>query len=445
LDDEDWLHLQERADRLEAAQGNVSAGGPTAPSSPPGDPLRPAVLAGQDPLATVEIVNATAAESPATNGPFEAAPTVSCNGYRLEELIVRGYHQIWRAVAADGSPVAIKIVRRSDDHEERLREERDLRLRQQLNHPSLLKIIATWSDEERLYLVMELTEGSLRDRLRQRKAETSSGIPVEELLPIFRQAAEGLDYLHSQGVLHRDVKPDQLLLVGRNVRLAGFDLRHAGQDGYISAGTPAYMAPEVWRDATSKHSDQYSLACTYAEMRLGHRAFTGTDYASVMLDHLDNTPNLEPLPDEEKQVLHQALAKNAEARYSSCLAFVTALEEALGLRSYDPQESAFLAAIRDNPDDDVTRLVYADWLDEHDDIRGEIVRLEVQLADLPLTDSRFTLLRQHLQDLVSPQHRGWLRHIVSSRQSKIPNWEAILFEPLLQPTPVKRWWQFWRR
>jgi hypothetical protein len=94
------------------------------------------------------------------------------------------------------------------------------------------------------------------------------------------------------------------------------------------SGTPAYMAPEVWRGKASKYSDQYSLAYAYAELRLGHRAFASTDIASTMHDHLDSTPNLEALPEAEKLVLLKALAKQPEARFPTCVEFVRALEAA---------------------------------------------------------------------------------------------------------------------
>src|SRR5262249_33336567 len=91
------------------------------------------------------------------------------------------------------------------------------------------------------------------------------------------------------------------------------------------SGTAPYMAPEVWRRQISPHSDQYSLAVTYAELRLGRRPFTGTDMYSLMMAHVEGQPNLDTLPDAEQQVLRKALAKDPAERYSTCSQFAGAL------------------------------------------------------------------------------------------------------------------------
>src|SRR5262249_35438627 len=79
----------------------------------------------------------------------------------------------------------------------------------------------------------------------------------------------------------------------------------------------------------SRHSDQYSLAATYAELRLNRRIFDGNDMMQMMLQHVERTPNLEPLPQAEQHVLLKALAKKAAERYGSCLEFWEALHQAL--------------------------------------------------------------------------------------------------------------------
>ena len=95
------------------------------------------------------------------------------------------------------------------------------------------------------------------------------------------------------------------------------------------AGTPAFMAPEMWAGKAANNSDQYSLAFTYAELRLGRRPLEGGDFVQVMTSALEGTPNLEGLSLAEQTVLRRALAKKPEDRYESCTDFVEALERAV--------------------------------------------------------------------------------------------------------------------
>ena len=143
-----------------------------------------------------------------------------------------------------------------------------------LRHPFLLQTQAYSQEDDRLFIVMELADKSLRDRLKECRAAGLQGIPVTELLTYFKESAEALDFLHEKHILHRDIKPENILLLQGHAKVADFGLAKGQQSHMATAtgsGTPLYMAPEVWRNKLSAQSDQYSLALAYAELRLDRR------------------------------------------------------------------------------------------------------------------------------------------------------------------------------
>src|SRR5205085_5340600 len=115
-------------------------------------------------------------------------------------------------------------------------------------------------------------------------------------------------------------------------KLADFGLARLQQTGVTASvsgsGTPAYMSPEVWRGRAGPASDQYSLALTYAELRLDRRIFTARDLPQLMLEQTQGTPDLTGIAPEEQAVLQKALAKDSKQRYGSCLEFARKLQEA---------------------------------------------------------------------------------------------------------------------
>jgi len=246
-------------------------------------------------------------------------------GYTLlERLGAGGCGEVWKAVDDGGVPAAVKIIRHPADHALRRREEDALQKMKGLTHPYLCTIRSYRTLPDQLVIVMDLADCSLSGRLQEVQATGKEGIPREELIQYFKEAAEALDDLHKQGMFHRDVKPTNILLVGgggggrKHVCLADFGLVRAREkdETVSSAGTKAYMAPEARLGHPIEASDQYSLALTYAELRLGQ----------LPADVKGEIARSPILCTAERTALLQALSDNANLRYPTCLPFVQALE-----------------------------------------------------------------------------------------------------------------------
>jgi serine/threonine protein kinase len=258
---------------------------------------------------------------------------VPSEGYTLGPEIGSGqFGVVFRATAPGGIPVAVKRIHRPLSDEMCKRELHALELVSQLRHPALLSIHTFWQRQDRLIIVMEMADDSLADRLKECKKAGLDGIPPDELIAYFREAAEALDYLHSQHLMHRDIKPANLLRLKGHAKIADFGLvrlQAQSLEASLLGGTPLYMAPECFGGQISVHSDQYSMAVAYAEMRLGRRIFRSQNMLDLALEHDQGAPDLHGLDDAERKVLLRALAKKPQDRYPSCHDFVHALSEAV--------------------------------------------------------------------------------------------------------------------
>ncbi len=252
---------------------------------------------------------------------------------RIRRLGSGAFGEVWLAEAPGGVEVALKIIFRPVDHEQAQRELQALELIKRLRHPFLLQTHAFWTSGDQLCIAMELADGTLRDRLKACRNAGLTGIPPAELLTYMQEAAAALDFLHKKHVQHGDIKPENILLVGEHAKVADFGLARPHESQRLitadGSGTPLYMAPEVWGGKVSPHSDQYSLAATYVELRRDLPLFSNCTLPELMFRHLEATPDLAPLPEAERQVLLRALAKDASQRFPNCLEFVRKLEQAL--------------------------------------------------------------------------------------------------------------------
>jgi len=286
--------------------------------------------------------------APAVNlSAIHAAASLTINGYKLTKRLGSGsFAEVWEGEAPGGFPVAVKRVMKPMDDDAAQRELASLESIKTLRHPFLLQTQTSFFHENHLYIVMELADGTLRDRAKECQKQGLPGIPLPELLLYFREAAEALDYMHAKHLIHRDVKPQNILLSNGHTKVADFGLAAALEVDKMlmsasGSGTPAYMAPEVWQRKVSPRSDQYSLAFAYAEQRLGRWVFSGRDLPSLMIAHLQSDPELDPLPAPEQVVLRKALAKDPANRYATCQGFVQALEDSLAdeLHRHFPAQS----------------------------------------------------------------------------------------------------------
>jgi eukaryotic-like serine/threonine-protein kinase len=244
---------------------------------------------------------------------------------------------VYRARAHDGADVALKVLRpeRSPDDEARARFARELRLVTGLDLPHVVPILAVGEHEGVQFLVMPLYErGSLAARLRERGT-----LGVAETAALAAQLGRGLDALHERGILHRDVKPSNVLLDGDDALLADFGLARAAdstrvtEDGQL-LGTPHYLAPELieGRDAT-RASDVYALGCVLYECLTGAPPFAGRAAAEIGFAHLVETPvdpaeRRQGVPAEAGAAVLSALEKDPEARPTSSTALARMLHVA---------------------------------------------------------------------------------------------------------------------
>ena len=265
------------------------------------------------------------------------------DGYDIESPLSAGaMGAVYRAVKRDsGQRVAVK---RLLDTRHVARFEIEARLLSTLKHPRVVEVVDYFTHDTGVYLVMEMIEG--RD-LGGILKDAGGRLPVNDAIEYTRQACEALQYVHDQQIVHRDVKPANLIDAGaEGVVLVDFGIaRQIGDEeqvdaGTVGIGTPRYMAPEVFAGGTvSPRSDVFSLAATLWTLMTGKPPVYG-----------DPTPLSKTVPDatpELENCLRAGLELLPERRMASAAAFARALGVPLALA--EGESFALVAETEDGP------------------------------------------------------------------------------------------------
>ncbi|MGB2874972.1 MAG: serine/threonine-protein kinase [Gaiellaceae bacterium] len=265
-----------------------------------------------------------------------AVPGETIGRFRLEELLGEGAAGVvFGARDEHGRRVALKLLRPefSEDAVMVARFEREARLARELGTPHVVPILELGRSDSLTYLAMPYyTGGSLAQRLR-----AVGPLGLHETVELAAQLGRGLDALHARGVLHRDVKPSNVLLDGEGAAaLADFGLARGADSTRLTAdgqllGTPHYLAPELIEGSeATRQSDVYALGCVLYKCVAGEPPFAGRGAAEIGFAHLAEAP---PDPRERRPELSEdvsnallaALEKDPAARPTTATALARML------------------------------------------------------------------------------------------------------------------------
>jgi serine/threonine protein kinase len=295
-------------------------------------------------------ISADQAEEPGSHGrrPLtrgsrhaELAPGTMLAGYEIEDVAGRGgMGVVYRARdRALERMVALKVIAPELAEDGRFRERflREVRLAASLEHPHILPVYAAGNEDGQLYLAMRYVEGDdLGQLVRQ------DWLDPEAALAILAQVGSALDAAHARGLVHRDVKPGNILLdAAHQAYLCDFGLARPTAPGSGLTrtgellGTPDYLAPEQIRaEPVDGRTDQYALGCILYQCLSGEAPFPRESELQLMWAHMFEEPpsaseKRPQLPPELDLVIARAMAKDPEERFGSCTDLVGAARAAL--------------------------------------------------------------------------------------------------------------------
>ncbi|MFN7996786.1 MAG: serine/threonine-protein kinase [Bryobacteraceae bacterium] len=266
--------------------------------------------------------------------------------YQIQgELGSGGMSTVYRADdPVIGRSVAVKIIRWEDsgspEQQRQLEQsfQREIHSAGVLQHPGVVRIYDAVRQERTAYIIMELVEGQTLDSLF--RSEPRPVIPF--FLSVCRQTAAVLDFAHARGVIHRDIKPTNILVTpDGTTKICDFGIAKVSQamtmvlsQTGVTVGTPDYMSPEqVLGKTLDGRTDQWSLAVVACMALSGLKPFRGDSFTDVMTQIVNREPQLPRqlnpgLPPDVDKVLARAFSKDPAQRFPNCTEFITALEAA---------------------------------------------------------------------------------------------------------------------
>lgn len=273
----------------------------------------------------------------------QLSPGMELGRFRVEELIARGgMGEVWKAHDPTRQrPVVVKVLpaQFQGNPQEIARIQQSFQRINALQHQHICPVYDLGEDPRcGHYLVMKYVEGETLAVYRWKYVQQHGSFPLSELMRALRPIAAALDYAHGQKVIHRDIKPQNILVRsdGSDPQLVDFGLAAEIRESASrvsmthsdTSGTYPYMAPEQWRgQRQDSKADQYSLAVVAYELLCGDPPFTAVDTGILRLCVLQEP--IPPIGDQPEQVnagLAKALAKNPQERFSSCGEFLGVLE-----------------------------------------------------------------------------------------------------------------------
>ncbi len=282
--------------------------------------------------------------------------------YEVLELIGSGgMAQVYRARRKIGSGsrariVAVKVLNPNfaaqADYANRFA--REIEIAATLEHPNIVTIYDWGTQNNVNYIVMRLLDGgNIEQRLEFRKNDQNPTPSLGEVAAILHALSGALDYAHSQGIYHRDLKTNNIMFDKRGVPyLVDFGIaRVADSTSSLSAtgfamGTAAYMSPELWRgEHANQLTDQYALGIVIYTLVTGQRPFEGPTPLALMTRHINDQPTPSHtirvgVPEAVTDVLNQAMAKDPQDRFETIQAFATAFERAIAGQRGEPTNFA---------------------------------------------------------------------------------------------------------